>query len=94
MLHKAIQNLHNSATGFDAWSFADLKWLLEEAWDALALILRRCEIQGWPTELATSTLSLIPKDENDLRPIRRRPITVTPTLYRVWATACLPFFQA
>ena len=85
-LRDTLLHMNDSATtGVDNWSVKELRLLPD------ALLERLCELYGeverlgyWPEQLTTGLVTPVPKEPGSLRPIDVRPITVMPTLYRLW----------
>ena len=80
------------APGPDGWSAEDLRlWppcLLSGLADLLRLV-ERCGL--WPKALAAADVVLLPKPGGDPdNPMQRRPITLLPVPYRLWARLRLP----
>ena len=75
------------AQGLDAWSPDDFKALPREAFDDLAEVLTQVEAEGrWPQGLTGAIVALLPK-KDDHGPLAQRPISLLPTVYRLWAAA-------
>ena len=78
------------ATGLDGWSVEDLKVLPKNCLAHLAELLNVIETTGrWPGPLSKARVTLIPKSGGSTDPGSQRPITVAPTIYRLWATTRL-----
>ncbi len=81
--------MKTSSPGLDSWVLSDLRWLPDELLEQLAEQMNVWEKTEWPAKLRLATCSLIPKTEGVVPPSEMRPISVAPTLYRLWATARL-----
>ena len=56
--------------------------------DELARILTMVEDVGvWPDGLFDAYIAMIPKTDGDATPLGQRPLSVLPTVYRIWASA-------
>ena len=78
------------ATGLDGWSVCDLKALPKTCIAQLATLLGTVETIGkWPHALSKARVTLIPKSSGSTDPGQQRPITVTSTIYRLWASTRL-----
>ena len=76
------------APGLDDWAGAELRLWPTDAVLGVAALLRSVERLGrWPAGLARAEVVLLPKGVADvvLEPLQRRPITLLPVLYRLWA---------
>ena len=75
------------AGGLDGWAGEELRLWPGALVKALAELLRAVERLGrWPSGLGESAVCMLPKpgtDQSD--PANRRPITLLPVVYRVWA---------
>ena len=83
----AIKGLNpHKARGMDGWSNTELKMLHPHEVDMLAHFFN-CILQHqrWPTSLSTAWVALLAKIPQPLQPKDGRPITILPTLYRLWA---------
>ena len=57
-------------------------------YDGLTRFLSKVEDAGvWPEGLRDSFIAMIPKTDGDATPLGQRPLSVLPTVYRVWASA-------
>ena len=73
------------AAGPDGWRVRELKMWKGPLLDWTAELLAMVETTGrWPTELTRAETVLLPKGGTD-DPLDKRPITLLPMLYRVWA---------
>ena len=73
------------AGGLDGWRPKELKQIPDSILDFLVVMYNKIEEVGvWPQEICTAGVSLIPKGEGGA-PLDQRPITVSATIYRVWA---------
>eukprot|EP00665_Eupelagonemidae_sp_cell47_P008443 gene8443-2313_t len=73
------------AGGMDGWRAHELKHFPAEILELLAGLFNRIESTGeWPEALQRALVTLIPKGAGG-RPLQLRPITVTSTIYRLWA---------
>ena len=86
-LRSALGRIPSSgAGGLDGWTPADLKQLPDQIMEMLLPLFDLIESSGvWPESLAWAGITLIPKGEGGA-PLSLRPITVTPIVYRVWAS--------
>ena len=86
MLQDTLRHMNaNGASGIDQWTIGELKQL------PACILQRLCELYDqieqlgrWPDNLTTGLVTPVPKEPGSLRPIDIRPITVMPTLYRLW----------
>ena len=76
----------HKARGMDGWSNMELKLLhvtevqmLTDFFNAVG------QYQSWPDSMSTAWVSLLAKVPQPLQPSDGRPITVLPTLYRLWS---------
>lgn len=75
-----------SACGVDGWRLEELKALPMPLLEALSQVMNVVEETGnWPKALMTALVSMIPKEGGGMTSLDLRPITVTPTVYRLWA---------
>lgn len=78
-----------SASGIDGWRIAELKRIPLPLLDLFAELLNLVEELGvWPKALMTALVTMLPKGEGR-QPLKQRPITVTSTIYRLWASVRL-----
>ena len=90
-LHNIIQNLSDSSPGLDGWHPRDLRALCKHSptvIDLLAELFAAMSNHGtWPKQLHQGLVVTLPKDTDATiqDPMSVRPITITSTLYRVWA---------
>ena len=83
---KAIQNTNSSsAPGADGWYYEELKALPPNAPKELIGVFSHHSFQGFPTELMKARVVPLPKKEETESAAHTRPITVLPTLYRLWS---------
>ena len=81
------------ACGIDGWRSAELYRLPLCLLDAFAQVFNLVETQGvWPEALLTALVTLTPKGDSK-KPLEHRPITVTSSVYRLWACARLESIQ-
>ena len=82
----AIKGLNpHKARGMDGWSNAELKMLhLDEVEMLAGFFSHILAHQCWPSSLSTAWVALLAKIPEPLQPKDGRPITVLPTLYRLW----------
>ena len=76
------------APGLDDWVGDELRRWPAAAVRGVAALLRCVERVGrWPAGLARAEVVLLPKGDADVAdsPLQRRPITLLPILYRLWA---------
>ena len=74
-----------SATSVDGWSAVDLKVMQVKVQDLPADLLGRVEELGvWPDRPAEGFILLVPKGEG-AGALKLRPLSVLPTVYRLWA---------
>ena len=76
------------APGLDDWAAAELRLWPTVAILGVAALLRAVERGGrWPDGIARAEVVLLPKGAADIveDPLQRRPITLLPILYRLWA---------
>ena len=75
----------SASCGVDGWRADEVKRLPLQLLNAFADFFNLVEKTGkWPGGLLTALVTLIPKDDNP-SPTNLRPITVTSTIYRLWA---------
>ena len=75
------------APGPDDWAGEELRRWPPPLVRALAALLRKVEELGrWPAGLWAAEVVLLPKPGGDPdQPLQRRPITLLPVIYRLWA---------
>ena len=79
----------DSSPGVDQWRYSDLVQLPRQALEELACLYAEIERQSrWPRQLEGVWLSVIAEKE-PLPPLKHRPISVLPTLVRLWGSARL-----
>eukprot|EP01064_Diplonema_japonicum_P000874 TRINITY_DN1058_c1_g1_i11.p1 TRINITY_DN1058_c1_g1~~TRINITY_DN1058_c1_g1_i11.p1 ORF type:complete len:903 (+),score=136.99 TRINITY_DN1058_c1_g1_i11:2748-5456(+) len=77
------------ACGVDGWRISELKRLPKPILSGFADLFNLVERTGqWPEQITTALVTLTPKGEGSA-PLNHRPITVTSTIYRLWASARL-----
>ena len=80
-----LKKFKNSAYGSDGWRITEIKALALAISERMFVLVNLVEEQGrWPKALTLGLASMIPKGEG-LGPTDLRPITVMPTLYRLWS---------
>ena len=86
-LRDALNRIPSSgAGGLDGWKPGELKQLPNQMLEMLLLLFDLVEDSGvWCEALAWAGITLIPKGEGSA-PLSLRPITVTPIVYRLWAS--------
>ena len=84
------------APGPDDWSAEDLRLWPEVLVRGLAALFRLVERCGrWPAALAAADVVLLPKaGSSPDEPLQRRPITLLPIPYRLWARLRLPVVES
>ena len=84
------------APGLDGWDGAELRLWPRPLVDITCGLLRAIERLGrWPQGLLRAEVVLLPKPGGDPGdPLQRRPITLLPVLYRLWARLRWPVVQA
>ena len=75
----------SSAPGADGWYYEELKALPVKAIQELILVFNHPSFQGFPTALMKARVVPLPKKEDTETANHTRPITVLPTLYRLWS---------
>ena len=75
----------SSAPGADGWYYEELKALPVKAIQELILVFNHPSFQGFPTTLMKARVVPLPKKEDTETANHTRPITVLPTLYRLWS---------
>ena len=84
----------NKAAGPDGWRIAELQQWRGALLDWVAELLAEVEQQGaWLRELCRGETVLLPKGGTS-DPLDRRPITLLPVLYRMWAALRATQFRA
>ena len=87
LLVDVVQCKGVSAGGFDGWVWRELKVLPVSWFDGLARTLAKVEDSGiWPDGLLDAYIVMIPKTDGDATPLGRRPLSVLPVVYRIWAS--------
>ena len=77
-----------TAGGLDGWGWRELKALPVAWYDELARILTMVEDVGvWPDGLLDAYITMIPKTDGDATPLGRRPLSVLPIVFHIWASA-------
>ena len=88
MLADVVRRKGATAGSLDGWGWRELKVLLVAWFDGLARILSKVEEIGvWPDGLLDAYIAMIPKTDGDATPLRQRPLSVRPVVYRCWASA-------
>ena len=88
MLADVVQGKGATAGSLDGWGWRELKVLLVSWYDGLARILTLVEDDGvWPDGLLDAYIAMIPKTDGDATPLGKRPLSVLPVVYRIWASA-------
>ena len=82
ILHEA--NFH-SAPGSDGWHYQELAELPDNALKDLVCILTSENFNGFSKKYMTARVVSLPKQESVEEARHTRPITILPTLYRVWS---------
>lgn len=81
-----IQNTKSaSAPGADGWYYDEIKALPPNALKELILVFNHHSFQGFPAELMKARVVPLPKKDETDSANHTRPITVLPTLYRLWS---------
>ena len=76
----------HKARGMDGWSNAELQLLNDEELSMLVELFNAImDAQVWPETLTSAWVALLAKVPQPLQPKDGRPITVLPTLYRLWS---------
>ena len=79
----------HTAPGLDGWSRTELYHWPDHAWRALTILLQRIEggFSSWPQALVLVRVACIPKAgaAGAVDPLKWRPLSITPLLYRQWA---------
>ena len=85
MIQDTLKRMSNdTSAGVDGWRVRELK-ALPQLLDLLADLFNLIEQTGtWPDALCTGVISMIPKGDG-MSPSKLRPISVMPTLYRLWS---------
>ena len=88
-LRFVIQELPGrKARGLDGWSNGELKLLTNHDLQSLVDIFNSALLaRQWPTSLSDAAVTLLSKIQQPMSPKDGRPITVLPTLYRLWGKA-------
>ena len=83
----AIHHLkQNKARGMDGWSNMELKLLHDGEVQMLTDFFNAVgRYESWPDSMSSAWVSLLAKVPQPLQPSDGRPITVLPTLYRLWS---------
>ena len=83
----AVKHLNpRKARGMDGWSNAELQLLHEDELRMLVDFFNAVmECQSWPATLSSAWVALLAKVPQPLQPKDGRPITVLPTLHRLWS---------
>ena len=86
-LWKQILNEANfhSAPGSDGWHYQELAALPDNALQDLVSILTSESFNGFSEQYMTARVVSLPKQDNVEEARHTRPITILPTLYRVWS---------
>ena len=77
-------NFH-SAPGSDGWRYQELAELPDIVLGDLIRILTSSHFKGFPSSHMTARVVSLPKKDNVEEARYTRPITILPTLYRVWS---------
>ncbi|CAE7774452.1 unnamed protein product, partial [Symbiodinium sp. CCMP2456] len=85
-LDRAKHLKSGKATGYDGISNAELKALPFQALSDLSEVFRQCSRFGWPTHIASATVSSLAKNDCPQGLHHSRPITILATSYRLWAS--------
>ena len=87
MLVDVVQRKGSTAGGLDGCGWRELEVLPVSCYDGLARILSKVEDVGvWPDGLLDAYIAMIPKTDGDATPLGQRPLSVLPSVYRVWAS--------
>ena len=90
MLADVVQRKGSTAGSLDGWGWRELKVLPVSWYDELANILSKVEDVGvWPDGLLDAYIAMIPKTDGDATPLGQRPLSVLPTVYRIWASVLM-----
>ncbi|CAE6969160.1 ngoBIM [Symbiodinium sp. CCMP2592] len=76
----------HSATGYCGFSNLELKNLPESPLEDLVQLFALCHRFGWPSHLASATVSVLAKVATPQGMRHGRPITVFANVYRLWAS--------
>ena len=88
MLADVVQRKRATAGSLDGWGWRELKVLPVSWYHELARILTKVEDLGvWPDGLLDAHSAMIPKTDGDATPLGQWPLSVLPTVFRVWASA-------
>ena len=79
------QTNSQSAPGADGWHYSELKALPTKALQELIEVFNHPSFQGFPETLMLARVVPLPKKEETDTANNTRPITVLPTLYRLWS---------
>ena len=74
-----------SAPGADGWYFEEIKQLPDQAIMELISVFEHSSFTGFNTAQMRARVVPIPKKQHVETPDQTRPITVMPTLYRLWS---------
>ena len=92
-VRKAMRSGGGKGIGADGWTKEELKFLPDEAAEALLRAYSAVEAEGaFPPQARLTLESLIPKaaKPNERDPGNLRNLGITPVLYRTWARARVP----
>ena len=85
---KVISQLNAaSAPGADGWYFSEIKALPLQAVRDLTQIFVHPSFTGFPPSLMKARIVALPKKQQVIEATHTRPITVLPSLYRLWTAA-------
>ena len=88
MLADVVHRKGVSAGGLDGWGAGSLRFLPVSWFDELARILTKVEDLGvWLDGLLDDYITMIPKTDGNATPLGKRPLSVLPVVYRIWASA-------
>ena len=76
----------DSAPGADGWHFSELQFLPNETISELKDILTQPAFQGFDAAYMKARVVSIPKKEEISEPSDTRPITILPSIYRLWTS--------
>ena len=89
-LGDVVQRKGVTAGSLDGLGWRESKVPPVSWYDELARVLTKVEDFGvWPDGLLDAYIAMIPKTDGDATPLGQRPLSVLPTVYRVWASARL-----
>ena len=83
----ALRSLNSdSAPGADGWYFSELQSIPIEAINELKDILTQPDFHGFDESYMKARVVSLPKKEDVSEPSETRPITILPSVYRLWTT--------